>query len=142
MTKKRAKGRARTKGKEAPRVRGVSPGMRYPGGRPATDAQAYVLEDLKADGYRVLRTGYPTFIAESADQTSLRLIVVNGPAARVPLSPRQRAMARLLERHTGLKVEVWQVEPTDLGLPPDENPQLLNPWVRRGTRRPWNRAKG
>jgi len=68
--------------------------------RPATAAQAQIIDALQQQGYEVIKTGHPTLIARKG--ADVRWIVVNGADARVEKSPRQRRW----EAVTGITTEV------------------------------------
>lgn len=70
--------------------------------RTTNAAEIAVLEQLEAEGYEVLKRGWPDFIAVRGDE--VRFIEVK-PNKRCHLSQHQKRVARLLGRF-GMRVEL------------------------------------
>jgi hypothetical protein len=79
-------------------------------------------QDLEAQGWTVVKRGWPTFLAWRGE--SLRLIVVKGSAKHNGLTRKQDLVARALKRYLGVTVEV--IFPGE-GVPEARSPEESQP---------------
>ena len=73
------------------------------GGRTSNEVEAQVAERLEAEGWEVLKNGWPDFLAYKDGK--IRLIEVKPHGGR-HLSPRQQHMAEIMKEVFGLDVEI------------------------------------
>lgn len=72
--------------------------------RTSNPSEAHVFARLEAEGYTVLKNGWPDALAVHPDG-SVRFIEVK-PSSQSRLSPRQARMARALKRSLNVEVEI------------------------------------